>query len=107
MILYAHCQWPSMRRTLEHFVGDIRMGRSKDNRHLKPGYRWRPHCGRRTVCKCITCGKLVGVTFSERFAEGMCRACNGLGQVPKQGYSRRSPYCEASVVKVRIRAPAA
>jgi hypothetical protein len=59
------------------------MGRSKSSIYFKEGYRWCPHCDSWTVCKCGSYGtKISNPADNEEIIEGICRVCNGTGQIP-------------------------
>ena len=47
-----------------------------------------PHCGGKTVCDCVDCGKKMADNklFPNKpyYAAGICKICNGLGKIPKE-----------------------
>lgn len=63
------------------------MSPSKSSYVLKEGYKWCPHCDGYTVCDCGTCGVQVPRTWRStqevRFEKGICKVCNGIGQIPR------------------------
>jgi hypothetical protein len=55
---------------------------------LKDGYKWCPHCSGYTTCNCGSCGVKIPYTSYDgkqevRIEEGICKVCNGTGQIPK------------------------
>src|SRR2546421_13105472 len=67
-------------------------------RRPNQGFKLCPHCGGETRCRCATCGtetttraRGAGARWMEA---GMCKACNGQGQVHDPDY--RPPMPESS-----------
>ena len=54
------------------------------------GFKFCPHCDGKTICDCATCGMKTAGRYGGRWMEaGMCKVCQGQGQVVGPNYQTR------------------
>jgi len=60
---------------------------SQSQWEVKQGFQLCPHCSGRTECDCASCSvvreEIDGHYKRTRYYKGICKVCEGKGQIPK------------------------